>query len=307
MTASGGRAPESAVGKHLAVARIVVDGAPARTNRRGSNVAGARRMLLQARAHRTWGKPASFAMTPGGFLQYPFPADYAGRRGWRSRDHDFRALARWAQAAVDEFLTPRVLAAARPAADYLTLGVDLHNDVWKGEALRTAGLAAELVAIVETASAATVHWTGKSYPTPSQERMLVREPDLDSHRFECRHGRILVLGCHDLNMFSNRSRSRLRPGTPRSVCWHEMNRLAGEFAPTAILHHPHSTDSRQIWSVGWSGARRLLPTGADGRPHVWASAIAYYNRHGARQALGDVLEATACCSRVAYVVVAGDG
>ena len=290
---------------HVLVGRIVVDGAPARTNRDGSNVAGARRMLLKALRRWTREDKAAFAVTPGGFVQAPFPENYGGRRGWRSRPEDFRELVAWAEGTVDELLTPEVIVAARSAADYLTLGVDLNNDRWKGELLRIRGLAAELVAVVDTATGKVEHWTGKSYPTPSQERMLVREPDLGSHRFECPHGRVLVLGCHDLNMFSNRSRSKLKPETPRHRCWHAMNRLAKEFAPTVILQHPHSTDSRQIWSGGWSGARRLLPLGVDGREHVWASGIAYYHRIEPRQDLRKVLDSTACCSRVADIVVAG--
>lgn len=263
-------------------------------------------MLMRALRRRSWKGKAAFAITPGGFVQFPFPEDYAGERGWRSRKGDFRELAAWAGTAVEQFLTREVIEASRSAARYLTLGVDLHNDVWKGQSLRTRGLAAELVAIVDTSTGKVVHWTGKSYPTPSQERTLVREADLGSHLFKCRFGNVLVLGCHDLNMFSNRSRSRLKPRTPRSRCWHEMNRLARQFAPTAILQHPHSTDSGRIWSVAWSGARRLLPRGEDGREHVWASAIAYYCGGGPREELPRVLRATACCARVSDTVVPGD-
>lgn len=292
-------------GVHMLVGRIVLEGAPPRVNRRGSNVAGARRLLLKALHRRRWVGKAAFAVTPGGFVQFPFPQNYAGERGWRSREQDFRDLVEWAGTAVEELLTGEVLEVAKRTADHLTLGVDLHNDVWKGEVLKNHGTAAELVAIVDTSKGKAVHWTGKSYPTSGQERTLVREPDLNSHLFECRHGKVLVLGCHDLNMFSKRSRSRLKAGTPRSRCWHGMNRLARKFAPTAILHHPHSTDSGRIWSVGWSGARRLLPVGDDGRRHVWASAVAHYNQYGTRQELAEVLRATACCEAVSNIVVKG--
>ena len=83
-----------------------------------------------------------------------------------------------------------------------------------------------------------------------------------------------------------------------------MRKLAKEFGPTMILHHPHSTDSPRVWSTAWSGARKVLPRDSGGE-HVWASGIAYYRGGGKlRGKLCDVRRATRCCEEeVADILV----
>ena len=92
-----------------------------------------------------------FAVTPGGFVQVPFP-------------QDFRALVRHARDAVDEVLTPEVLDAATGRAEF-TLGVDLNDRSGKRKMDGKArGTHAELVAIVDVERGEPVQWTGTSYP-----------------------------------------------------------------------------------------------------------------------------------------------
>ena len=197
---------------------------------------------------------------------------------------------------MDEVLTPRVLDAARGRADFLTLGVDLNDRSGKRKMDRKSrGTHAELVAIVDVERGEPVWWTGKSYPVSWQERSLVQEADLESHLFHYRSERVLVLGCHDLNMFSERARSAMKSGSHRHVRSKRMRKLTRDFRPTMILHHPHSTDSPRIWLTAWSGARAFLPRGSGGE-HVWASGIAHYNGGGKRRGkLHDVRRATRCC------------
>ena len=179
---------------------------------------------------------------------------------------------------------------------FLTLGVDLNDRSGQRKMDRQArGTHAELVAIVDVERGEPAQWTGKSYPVSWQERTLVQEADLKSHLFRCGDERVLVLGCHDLNMFSERSKAKLEAGSDRQRRSERMRRLAKSFSPTMILHHAHSTDSPRIWRTPWSGARELLPRIRRAR-HVWASGIAYYNGDdGARGELSEVRRSTRCC------------
>ena len=66
---------------------------------------------------------------------------------------------------------------------------------------------AELVSVIDTEAGKVIHWTGKSYPVSGmEERTLVQAP-LKSHRLEFGGKRMLILGCHDLNLFSQRART----------------------------------------------------------------------------------------------------
>ena len=279
----------------LPIVRIVVDGCPSLRSK-ATNATRARNMLLRAFADDRWPGNAMFAVTPGGFVKAPFPDDWDGERGWSSRAEDFRALVCHARKVVDEVLTPQVLDAAGGRAEFLTLGVDLNDRSGKGKMERKArGTHAELVAIVDVERGEPVQWTGKSYPVSWQERALVQEANLESHLFECGRERVLVLGCHDLNMFSARAKANMNAGSRRHRRSQHMKKLTRKFAPTMILHHPHSTDSPGIWSTAWSGAREFLPRKRGAR-RVWASGVAYYRGEGKRRGtLGDVRRATRCC------------
>ena len=87
----------------------------------------------------------------------------------------------------------------------------------------------------------------------------MQEVNLVSHLRRCGTERVLVLGCHDLNMFSGPAWAAMTPGSQRHVRSKEIRDLTSDFEPTMILHHPHSTDSPRIWSTAWSGARDFLP------------------------------------------------
>ena len=289
---------------HAAIVRVVLNRPPpARANKDGTNAAGVTRMLMRAFRRKGWPVEAAFAITPGGFVLAPFPADYCGQRGWATRSEDFKLLIPCATRAVQAVLTEELLAVAAHRADFLTLGVDLNSDGWKGRSLHTRGPHAELVAVVDTADGNIVQWTGKSYPTNGQERMLVQQPDLKTHLFRCKHGRILVLGCHDLHMFSERARSTQGPER-RSRC-DAMRRLTKALAPSVILHHPHSTDSPDIWRDAWRGACTFLPPSSGRQRHAWASAISNICWKGGnpRKPLPVTLAGTACCDRVTDILL----
>lgn len=222
---------------------------------------------------------ATFTVTPGGFIRASLPSNYGGGRGWESAASDLDKLAPCARAAVDCVVSGKALQAARRRTKYLTLGVDLNREGQKeGRVLGdhrcstkcpSTHTHAELVAIFDTDIGEVVSWTGKSYPVDGQQHTLVHVVDLGTHLFEVCSERILVLGCHDLHMFSSRGRKSSRPSR-KMIRKQRMRELAGEFKPTIILHHPHTTYSPNVWSGAWGATVAALPT-----VHTWASGVAF--------------------------------
>jgi len=255
------------------IGRVVVRGQP------GDPTEG-ERMLLEVLKNR-WphGLHLKFLLTPGGFVVAPFPPTLPVTMSWDSRHCDLKALIQHAEDMLSITLTERVRKAAEEKIDVLTVGIDLSNVDCSEHA--------ELVAICEI-SKRRIYWTGKSYPTSGQERNLVQVADLNTHLLTVSDERVLVLGCHDLNMFSPRSRANQARGSNRWKRSNEMRRLACRFQPTIVLQHPHSTDSPYIWRTAWSGLVREL-----GGLKAWASGIAYFSRKGTpRGSLDKVLAAT---------------
>jgi hypothetical protein len=254
------------------IARVVVRAARLSTER-------AEERLLEVLTDR-WpaGVTVKFLITPGGFVRTTFPSRWSGGVGWVSRPADLKVLAAHAATALSKVVTPEVLKGAKGKADVLTVGIDLENG---------NGHDAELVATYEVATG-RVLWTGKSYPVAAQQHSLVQVVDLRSH-FQVVAGQsTLVLGCHDLNMFSARGWANQQPGGARHMRCAEVGRLARTFKPTVVLQHPHATDSPNVWRTAWAGLRKCLPTVT-----TWASGIAYTNRNGKPRApLAAVLEGT---------------
>jgi hypothetical protein len=145
-----------------------------------------------------------------------------------------------------------------------------------------------------------VRWTGKSYPTGDQETKLIQVADLSSHCLKVAGERVLVLGCHDLNMFSQRAyTNQSADGVRRRRC-DAMHALVSRFRPTVVLQHPHSTDSPNIWRMPWACLVRDYPS-----VRRYASGVGYYNGHGGRprQNFGDVLSGTCSDDGVVNLVV----
>jgi hypothetical protein len=161
-------------------------------------------------------------------------------------------------------VSERVLEAASGKVEAITIGIDVNDG--------PGGAHAELVAVYDVAKRCIARWTGKSYPTSSQEDTLVHVVDLDSHLLEIADERVLVLGCHDLNMFSPRGRAnQAENGLRRKRC-DAMRALVAKFRPTVVLQHPHSTDTPNIWRLPWLSLAKDTPS-----LHAWASGIAYYS------------------------------
>ena len=300
------------------VVRIVVRGSTYR-HRDSDNFSEARAMLSCAFASSFWPSgTATVAVTPGGFIRARLPRDYCGARGWDSKKSDLAKLIPHAEAAVDAVVAGDVLRRARKRARFLTIGVDLNVERHKEDRIRDAHTCrpscppacthAELVAVLDTASGEIVRWTGKSHPVGSQQHTLVHITDLGSHFLDIGSERLLVLGCHDLHLFSNRGRRSKSGPTRKEKRRKRMRKLADEFKPTMILHHPHTTYSPNVWSSAWGAARPILPTA-----QIWASGIAFCGNPKPRrcwqhhQTLEATLAATASEQGVSDVVIDGYG
>lgn len=251
------------------IVRVVCNGRPPGDPR------AAERLLYELFTKR-WpdGVHAEIVLTPGGFVQAGFPEHWSGGIGWDSRTSDLTQLVKVAEPVLRRVLSERLQGAARGKADVLTLGLDLWADSGS----------AELVAVCNLSSG-EVSWTGKSYPTSSEERSLVQVIDLKTHVVEIGGERVLVLGCHDLNMFNRRGNANQAPDGQRRARCDAMRRVVERFKPTIILQHPHSTDTPNIWRQAW-----LALASKQTSVKAWASGIAYFARSGApRKPLDRVL------------------
>lgn len=173
-----------------------------------------------------WPSAAQVELTirSGGFLEGDFPGGWSGGLGWNSQPRDLPGLIRAARPVVESALTRRLLSAAAARTRILALGGDLYSDAGH----------AELVAVVNCRSGRIVGWTGKSYPTAGQASDLVHVTDLRSHLFELAGERVLILGCHDLNMFSARAIANQSPDGARRHRCDLMAGLVRGIEPTVV-------------------------------------------------------------------------
>lgn len=223
-------------------------------------------------------EPVDYLTTPGGFVFVV--SDFIGgvKTGWDSRPEELAWFEILAEPTIRQTITPRVMEAARDKVRYLTLGFDIRG--------ANVDSHAELVAVIHMATGVVLGITGKSYPTLDQEDTLVHVTDIESHCFDFPEDRILVLGCHDLNVFNNRARANQKPGGERYNRCTKMLEEFRRFKPTVILQHPHATDTWKTWIQSWRAIGREFPD-AD-----WASGIAYAHLTKTRESLADVLSKT---------------
>jgi len=88
-------------------------------------------------------------------------------------------------------------------------------------------------------------------------------------------GKVLVLGCHDLKMFSNRGRTsagRVKENTWRKTVHKEIDQLIAREKPVIILQHPHTTDRYGSWYAEWNEISSRCPSDVS-----YISAGLYHN------------------------------
>lgn len=193
---------------------------------------------------------------------------------------------------IDEELRSRLIA----HTDYITIGIDSRKESISLSNVSIRQHHIELVTLIDL-NTREYHWTGKSYPTTGQENGLVRFQDLDTHFVHLPLGKIMLLGCHDLNIFSPRGAAVTKNKWRKQIRTDFYN-LAVNEKPDIVLHHPHTTDASGIWTSAWNEVLRKLPS-----VKLYMSAGRYFN-DGAkkRSPLNDVLLKTKMGSTLDFII-----
>jgi hypothetical protein len=188
--------------------------------------------------------------------------------GWDSDANDFEILKRHIEPCIAALISTRLRRAARANANAIVFGIDAGPDA-------KTGALAELAVVYDLVNA-NWHVTGKSFPRGDQRR-VVRVQDLRSHFVEVLDERVLILGCHDLNVFSPRGRSQQLLCGRLAALRREMDHDVERFAPTVALQLPHGTDTPRTWMPAWNALAAAT------RLRAWASGIAFYRAGGGEE------------------------
>ena len=183
------------------------------------------------------GKKVRFLITCGGFIQFDWPESISREDIGDNRNPSpgvVNTLVEKAKECVERVLTKDLYNRLREVTDYITLGVDSYKEKISTTQNYINQLHIELVFLIDLKNN-MFYWTGKSYPTPSQQNGLVRIADLKSHFFDLDIGKVMILGCHDLTIFNPRSKNA--KGWRKEVN-EKFKKLAQRERPEIVLHHP---------------------------------------------------------------------
>jgi hypothetical protein len=239
-----------------------------------------------------------FLLTCGGFIQFDWPKTFMRQEISDNLDPNeqalrevFRVASQYVERVLDGGLRKRL----SQYVDYLTLGVDSSKDRISMTKTFIGSLHCELVFLIGLKTG-EIYFTGKSYPTNSQQRGLVRIADLQTHFLELVGiGKTMILGCHDLSIYSPRSMNA--KGWRRNLN-REFRDLASKESPHVVLHHPHTADAVMTWLPMWSCLQRNLPS-----VQLFAGAGRYYNKEKApRSNLNKVLRAGLRGNSIDFIV-----
>ncbi len=224
-----------------------------------------------------------FILTPGGFLSFDFPKPLRYNLDIKKAEiESMGLLQQQASSVIDSFfsgLKPEIFRKLKETANYFTIGIDGSNPINYQHT--------ELVAVYDLKKEKVIRWTGKFYPTEVQKIDLIKVIDLDTHFIELNNQRVVILGCHDLNVFNPRGQANASPHGWKKQIADTFKAKCREFKPDIILQHPHTTDTPNIWNPAWRVVEKELPC-----VKHFASGIMYYNEDGVRSSLAKVLEKT---------------
>lgn len=200
----------------------------------------------------------------------------------KAEQHSVALLQKEANSYIESFfdsLNPTTLKKLKETADYFTIGIDGFNP--------TNYQHIELVTIYDLKKEKIISWTGKFYPTEGQKKDLIKINNLETHFIELNNQKVVILGGHDLNVFSPRGQATANPHGWKKQLAYKFKSACKKYNPEIILQHPHTTDTPNIWNLAWRTVEKELPN-----VKHFASGIKYYNRNGVRGDIDKVLEKT---------------
>lgn len=239
-----------------------------------------------------------FLMTPGAFVRFGNPnALPRVRDNIRPDPEIVDQLFRQARGQCEAVITGELRNRLKKCARYLTLGVDSRKSRISQTQRFINEAHVEMVCLLDLQTG-HYHVTGKSYPTPQQQRHLLRIPDLASHFCDLECGSTMILGCHDLTIFNPRGQAVAKGW--RSDVNHEFRRLARECKPKFVLHHPHTTIKTTTWLHAWNELMKELPSVQiyAGNGRYSSDDVGWASRHR----LDDILKKTASCPTLDVIV-----
>jgi hypothetical protein len=242
-------------------------------------------------------KKVDCLITCGAFLSFDWPlsiADVGNNKYPNEKALDLlTTLAlKHCELLIDEELRKKLIS----HTDYITIGIDSYKDKISLSNVSIRQLHVELVALLDLKTN-KYFLTGKSYPTVGQENGLVRFQDLLTHFVDLPIGKVLILGCHDLNVFSPRGKVTTKKEWRKQIRENFYDIIQKE-KPTTILHHPHTTDSSKIWTPSWNELMKLAPN-----IERYISAGRYYNKNRTRSDINDVLSKTKLGNTIDFIVI----
>jgi hypothetical protein len=205
------------------------------------------------------GRKVKFLITCGGSVQFDWPKSISRNDIGDNKNPNqevVKNLIAKAEEYVNSVLNKDLCRKLSEVTDYITLGIDSFKEKISTTQNYISQPHIELV-FLKVLRQDKLYWTGKSYPTPAQQKGLVRIANLKTHFFDLDIGKVMILGCHDLSIFNPRSKNA--KGWRRKVN-DDFKELAKKEKPTYVLHHPHTTVKRRTWLNAWSYLRKILPS-----------------------------------------------
>ncbi|MCK4444157.1 MAG: hypothetical protein KAW09_06415, partial [Thermoplasmata archaeon] len=243
------------------------------------------------------GKKVDCLTTCGAFLEFSWPESLMNVENRKFPSESvLDALKEEAERRCDLLMDEDLRKRLSARTDYLTIGIDTEKEKISLAGVPIRNLHAELVGLLDL-RANKYHWTGKSFPTSGQENGLIRFSNLSTHFVDMPFGKVLVLGCHDLNAFSLRGRKNTKSKwriDAREGFYEEVRKER----PEVVLHHPHTTDSSRIWTASWN---ELKGTACNIEKYIGSGR--YYRSDGPpRSPIDDVLKKTKSGNSIDFIV-----
>jgi len=180
-----------------------------------------------------------FILTCGGFMKFTWPNAI---NGTLTQQEILAILIVEAEKYIKMLINQPIRIKLKNITDYISIGIDSSNSKYPYKSI-------ELVALYDL-SDNRIFWTGKSYPTIYQQKELIKYTDLKSHFVKTKYGKTLILGCHDLNIFSPRVKATVKNWRKKLVS--DYKDLVIKKHPSIVIQHPHTT-SHRIWISALSG------------------------------------------------------